>query len=354
VLSNVSRFLMLAAESTEAIRIGRRALGIAERLGLDELRAHALNNIGCARLEVGDLGGLDDLEQSVVVATEAGAPGETLRAQGNLGEWMWRMGKLERALSLWRSPTHRACPSDRAHHERLVRGAIPELQFQLGRWDDALAAVDEFVADAEASSSGFTSCICYEVRAQIRVGRDDITGALADAERALELARLTTQPEFRYPTMAACAHVFIECGEKERAASIAEAQMADMQAGKPFSRDFQVLPPLAWTLSALGRERELIGLLPKADVPWIHTARAFAEGDLRRAADCCGAMGAATQEARDRLWLAEELVKENRPAEAYPQLQQALAFYRSVDAIRYIREGEALLAASGQPMPSSG
>jgi hypothetical protein len=57
-------------------------------------------------------------------------------------------------------------------------------------------------------------------------------------------------------------------------------------------------------------------------------------------------MGAATEEARVRLWLAEALVRQNRRAEADTQLQRALAFYRSVGATRYIREGEALLAAS--------
>jgi hypothetical protein len=39
-------------------------------------------------------------------------------------------------------------------------------------------------------------------------------------------------------------------------------------------------------------------------------------------------------------------VAEGRRAEADAQLEQALAFYRSVGATRYIREAEALLAVS--------
>ena len=57
-------------------------------------------------------------------------------------------------------------------------------------------------------------------------------------------------------------------------------------------------------------------------------------------------MGAFTQEARDRLWLAEALIEQNRRGEAEIHLQRALAFYRSVRATRYLRQGEALLAAS--------
>jgi hypothetical protein len=57
-------------------------------------------------------------------------------------------------------------------------------------------------------------------------------------------------------------------------------------------------------------------------------------------------IGAATQAAFLRLRAAEQLVHEGRRAEADDQLSRALAFYRSVGATRYIREGEALLAAS--------
>jgi hypothetical protein len=90
----------------------------------------------------------------------------------------------------------------------------------------------------------------------------------------------------------------------------------------------------------------LIAVLPSDDIPWVHAAVAFASGDLRLAADICCEMGAVTEEARDRLWLAESLIEQNHRAEADVELQPALAFYRSVGATRYIRQAQALLAAS--------
>ena len=60
----------------------------------------------------------------------------------------------------------------------------------------------------------------------------------------------------------------------------------------------------------------------------------------------CRAIGALTEEARDRLWLASSLVDLNRRADAEVALESALAFYRSVGATRYVREGEALLGRS--------
>ena len=69
-------------------------------------------------------------------------------------------------------------------------------------------------------------------------------------------------------------------------------------------------------------------------------------GTSRQRRTSSEAIGAAPQEALFRLWAAEQLVDEGRRAEADEQLRRALAFYRSVGATRYVREGEALLAAS--------
>jgi hypothetical protein len=50
--------------------------------------------------------------------------------------------------------------------------------------------------------------------------------------------------------------------------------------------------------------------------------------------------------AEARLRAAEALTAEGRSAEAQVQLEQALAFYRSVGATAYVRRAEALLRAS--------
>jgi len=57
-------------------------------------------------------------------------------------------------------------------------------------------------------------------------------------------------------------------------------------------------------------------------------------------------MGAHPFAALAGLRAAEALVAGRRRAEANDQLTRALAFWRSVGATRYVREGEELLAAS--------
>jgi predicted ATPase len=56
--------------------------------------------------------------------------------------------------------------------------------------------------------------------------------------------------------------------------------------------------------------------------------------------------GARPAEAYTRFRAAAELVDAGRRAEADAQLRRALAFWRSVGAVRYVREGDALLAAT--------
>jgi hypothetical protein len=81
-------------------------------------------------------------------------------------------------------------------------------------------------------------------------------------------------------------------------------------------------------------------------LPGVRAGIAYASGDPVTAAEVCAEMGLPTEEAQARLAAARLLVAQGRRAEADEQLGRALAFYRSVGASRYVREGESLLAAS--------
>jgi tetratricopeptide (TPR) repeat protein len=74
---------------------------------------------------------------------------------------------------------------------------------------------------------------------------------------------------------------------------------------------------------------------------------ALVDRDYGRAAELFDEGGVAFAAADSRRLWGAQLASEGRHREAEEQLGQALAFYRSVGATRYIREGEALLAAAG-------
>ena len=85
---------------------------------------------------------------------------------------------------------------------------------------------------------------------------------------------------------------------------------------------------------------------PEETAAWAQAARSYFARDFARAADCYEAIGSLTDEAEARLRAARHLIKNGRADEAAEQLERALSFYRSVEATRFVREGEALLAAT--------
>jgi hypothetical protein len=104
---------------------------------------------------------------------------------------------------------------------------------------------------------------------------------------------------------------------------------------------------LALHADVLGVRDELPEILAtRADRSWVRAATAALEDDFVRAAEIAGEQGLVVDEAELRLRAAGALVAEGRRSEADVQLQQALGFFRSVRATRYVREAEALLAAS--------
>lgn len=82
------------------------------------------------------------------------------------------------------------------------------------------------------------------------------------------------------------------------------------------------------------------------DSAWTAGARQLADQEFVAAAESLDSMGAARSAALARLRAAEKLARTGRRAEADDQLRQGLKFFRSVDTTRFIREAEALLAAS--------
>ena len=79
---------------------------------------------------------------------------------------------------------------------------------------------------------------------------------------------------------------------------------------------------------------------------WDRAAEAVLDGRWVDAADAYDEIGTRPFAALAALRATQTLVEQGRRAEADEQLLRALAFYRSVGATRYIREGESLLAAS--------
>jgi class 3 adenylate cyclase/tetratricopeptide (TPR) repeat protein len=347
VTSNVSRFLMLAGRSEEAIRIGGEALAMADELGLDVLRAHALNNIGAAKTSSGDVSGLEDLRRSIDIASELNSP-EARRGLNNLGSLTMHLGDLPSAEGLHREALAVAERLGIAGDVYWGRGELAFDAYYAGRWDEAAPTVDELISESAEGTRHYMETTCRYVRAQIRLARGDIDGAVHDASALLELAAGIKDPQVLYGARAGAARVFLAGDRSAEASAQVDTLLADVGTEGVQQLTYFWALDLAVVMGALGRAREFLERAPTfgASTRWLEAARLWAEGELERAADVLGEMGSLPDEALGRLRAAELMAAAGRRAEADEQLQRSLTFFRSVGATRYIREGEALLAAS--------
>jgi tetratricopeptide (TPR) repeat protein len=339
---------MLADCNESAIELGRDALRLAEQLGLDDLRGHALNNIGSARGNTGDEGGFADIEESIAIASRLNSAADLIRGHNNLAAVQFIHGHMEEALAEWRETRRLA---EQFGHVTFVRfvdsGPGVATRYMLGEWDEALALANAVVEEVESGASRYHAAVSQAVRGLIRLARADPAGAEADAERTIELARPVRDPQLLQPQLARAAFIFVSCGNAKRAEETLDESLADLRELREFGFACVELRALAWVALNLGREDELRELIDRQfESPWVQAGRAVTSGEFQHAADILGGIGARADEAFYRLRAAEQLVGEGRRAEADGQLRRALAFYRGAGATRYVREGEALLAAS--------
>ncbi|HZC29570.1 MAG TPA: tetratricopeptide repeat protein [Gaiellaceae bacterium] len=339
VLCQLARYRALSGDSDEAIDLGQQALAIAEQLRLDELRAHALNSIGLAKHHRDAGSGISDLEASIEISLAIHSP-EAARGLNNLGALVWGHGEPRRARELVDKAVRVAEEFGHVSVWRHARGQQIGLLIDLGDWDTGLRAADEFIAAPQTTA---VEDSVRRRRARVRLARGDIDGALEDVRAMLELARAAKDPQSIVPTLASAIRVYAEAGRTEQARALAGEFFDVVPNDGP---DDWMLIDFAWVARPLGRGRDLSALLDRAPRPGLYAeaARALLAGDDQRAAEVFHTIGEAENEAAARLRVAAKLIAGGQPSEAAKPLQDALAFYRSVGAKRYINEAEALLA----------
>ncbi|MGH3127187.1 MAG: ATP-binding protein [Gaiellaceae bacterium] len=339
VLNQVSRYRMLAGADEEAIRIGKAALAMADELGLVEAQVEALVNIGTSRTNMGDAAGLDDLERAIAIADAAGSSSIS-RAYNNLAVSVWSMGDLRRGRRLMEEAVAHAERLGMASMLRFSRNVRNWLLAREGHWDEALPPIEEFIAACEGGEPHYHEGGMRLRRAVIRLGRDDVHGALDDIRKIVPLARRAGDPQQRVPWLSGCACLLVDAGQTEDARGI----VGDVLNGAGgMSR--MALVDLALVAEELGCADELATVVESggARTKWMDAAEAFLLGDVARSAEILHEIGDAELESLARLRGARRLVAEGRRAEADEQLQRSLEFYRSVGATRFIRQAEELL-----------
>jgi class 3 adenylate cyclase/tetratricopeptide (TPR) repeat protein len=342
VLVTLTRHYQLADRGADALRVGQEALALAESLGLDELRAQTLSYIGYARVRLGDASGLEESQRAVEVADAINSP-DRARWLNNCASIEFDLGHARTAFAIWDEAEAVALRDGAFRHARFIAGQQAFNRLQQGLWDEAFERAERFLAEAEVSPH-YLEGGNHEARALIRLARDDPDGAREDAERGLELARQARDPQVLGPLLVYHAAVLAALGELDAASSDAD-ELVDMFGQAPFP-----LPPvvlLALVFESLDRADDLARLRESMNPgPWRDLLDRHLAGDPGGAADACEEIGMSAAAGFWRLLAGRLLAAQGRHAEADAQLEQALVFFESVDAPRFVRETESLLSAT--------
>jgi class 3 adenylate cyclase/tetratricopeptide (TPR) repeat protein len=341
VFAQSARFLVLAGQPEDALAAARGALAVAEELGLEELRAHALTTVGMARRDLGDPTGVTDIERSLEIALAIDSP-VAATTVNNLAVYATIDGELVRSEELYLEALRLADRYGDSSSARFIRGNLIWIEFMRGRWDTALEAADAFIAECEAGSPHTMEWMARSIRGSLFSGRGAHDQALADHTRALALSRETGDPLQTIMASSLIAATLCSRGELEPAASLLSELI-------PTVREYGahgMLATVAPFAKTLGLAEELRAAVEGGAnwTAWSRIVICQLDDDFARAAELFAAMGNPTLEARQRLFAGERLIDLGMLAEGEVELRKALAFYRPVGATYYVDRAQAALA----------
>jgi class 3 adenylate cyclase/tetratricopeptide (TPR) repeat protein len=275
----LARFYTNLNDPERALPLGLDAVRQAEKLGLDELRVDTLTTLGVARTMLGDLGGLDDLRQSVEAA-EVLNLAEVVRASANLASMLVHHGRLGEAFELYERGRVKA---RRFGDGRALRWLAIERMYEeywRGDYEEALSSASSFLGDTDGTPT-LPDAGARLVRGHVRLAIEDLEGALEDSAEALEFAREAKDLQNLLPAVALRARVLAVVRRGEEAEGLV-AELSHLWA------EYAYEPASFWTADLAFATLDLslpLEAPPKAPgTPWLEAARALASGRLAEAA----------------------------------------------------------------------
>ena len=345
VLGAAARRRTISGEPAEGLQLAKEALAMAEVLGLDEVRVHALSTIGTSKDSLGDPTGRADLEAALGIALAASSP-QAATIFNNLAVADFFALDLRSTAARFDDGLRTAERFGDGINARWLRGQQARMTFYLGRWDEALQAADAFIVECEAESPHYMEVATRETRGLIRLARSDQEGALADLRRGLALAYEIKDPQSLMPMLSVNVLALEDLDSHDQVPELV-AEVVELARTYPHTAGWGTAFGIAQSHAVAGFAAELKEILERSPAsPWKDLVVVCLERQFVRAADIWAGAGSPTWEARLRLRAAQDLFEAGQRAKGGVELEKALAFYRSVGATFFIERAERLLAAS--------
>src|SRR4029450_4401004 len=278
VLGHGMMHLLVADRNADALQVAREVLAMARSLRDRDGEAAALGTIGAARVNLGDPGGIADLERCIALC-EADGSSSVIPWQSNLAFCYALLGDVRRCV--W--PREAACELAEQFGSALRLRWLEIEQagecYWAGRWDQAVRIADALAPAGDDGAPHYMKAICHLWRGRIQLARGQLGKALDDGGRAVALARETGAHLNLDPALAFGARVLLTADQTADAGKLLDELLATL-GGRLLKPELGV--DLAVALVELGRPVEALDeVLPSR---WLDAVPASAGGDPARGA----------------------------------------------------------------------
>ncbi|MEV4658923.1 AAA family ATPase [Micromonospora sp. NPDC049301] len=230
--SNMSQLLMLADDNRRAIDWGDRARQLARRLGDVETEAHALVNVGSARLQGGDVAGIIELERGHNLAVAHHLDDHAARALVNLATMAVEWQRIAPAAEALDRALRFTTTRDLDGYSRHLLGYRARLRLATGEWAGARADAERALTGTAQPGGSLVPALVALGRLGARVGEPSTAEHLDTAARWAVRSR---ELQFVVPVAVALAERHWLAGEPEAAvAELRRAHGLAVEAGQPW------------------------------------------------------------------------------------------------------------------------
>jgi class 3 adenylate cyclase/tetratricopeptide (TPR) repeat protein len=169
--------LHTSGHPAEALGWLKRAITLADRFGVEDIRQQALMYQGCARGEIGDVGGLQDVRESLAMGLRLGLGRETTLAYGNLASELSEFEGPAAAFQMVQAGVALARERGIVETEQWLTEGVIEAFAELGRWDEAIELADQLLAQHPDVAESYSGVFLIARKAYISLYR----GAIEEA-----------------------------------------------------------------------------------------------------------------------------------------------------------------------------
>jgi DNA-binding CsgD family transcriptional regulator len=194
--STRSQLNMLHYRFDEAIEWGKRAIKLADELGVVETRVHALNNVGTALLFSHEAEGRKVMEEGLALALDNGFHDHAARAYTNFAEYAVVVKDFVLAERLLAEGISFAARHDLDSSTQYLLGRQAELRMQQGRLKEAETIAQGVIHMERLPLVMHLPALTVLGRVRLRMGEE---GAAALLARALEEGLPTGEPQRIFP-----------------------------------------------------------------------------------------------------------------------------------------------------------